>query len=116
MRARRAAAALLMAAPLAAALGGCDDLFVRDPGERLWRKLCAECHGLDGAGNTPRFMGNAAADLTDDYWKSFGGDRYGWESAVREGVFGQMPAFDQLSREEMKALLDHLARLRGESP
>jgi mono/diheme cytochrome c family protein len=110
---RRAAAALcLAAAPL---LAGCEALAGGTPGERIWKKRCAECHGVDAAGNTPRYMGNPWADLTDDRWHAYGGDRSGLESSIRQGV-GEMPAFDQLTREEMRALLDHLAMLRGETP
>jgi cytochrome c553 len=109
---RRALAALGVAA---LALAGCDRLAGRTPGERIWRAECAHCHGLDGAGNTPRYMGNAWADLTDDLWKEFGGDRSGLEMSIRAGSTSDMPAFDQLSAEEMRSLLDHIARLRGEA-
>jgi mono/diheme cytochrome c family protein len=105
-----AAALALVALPVVAACAG------GSPGEKLWRKHCADCHGLDGAGNTPLFMANPWADLTDDRWRAFGGDRSGLEATIREGVFGEMPAFDQLTTAEMRALLDHLAVLRGETP
>lgn len=115
MRTARLLALAAGAAGLAATLSACEGLFARDPGERLWRRHCAECHGLDAAGNTPRYMGNAYADLTDSSWRTAAPDRGSLEAVVREGVFGQMPAFDQLSREELDLLLDHLATLRGES-
>lgn len=99
----------------ALALTGCDRLAGRTAGERIWRAECAHCHGIDGAGNTPRFMGNVWADLTDDRWKEFGGDRSGLEMSIRAGTAADMPAFDQLTAEEMRALLDHIARLRGEA-
>ena len=83
------------------------------PGERLWRKHCADCHGLDGAGNTPRYMGNPYADLVDDTWKE-GGDRGSIEQVVREGIFGQMPANDKLTAAELRAVIDYLFELRGE--
>ncbi len=94
---------------------GCHELRSRSPEEKLWRKYCADCHGLDGRGNTPRYMGNPAADLTDEYWKNFSGNRYGWEQAIREGVPGAMPPNDQLSNEEIKLLVRYLAELRGET-
>lgn len=116
MTGSRAATALAVGAALAAVLAaGCDGLLAKSPGERLWREHCAECHGLDGRGNTPRYMGNSYADLIDDSWRTGSGDRGSIEAVVREGVFGEMPAFDQLSREEMRQLLDYLAGLRGES-
>jgi len=103
------AAAILLAA-------GCGDLAARSPGEKLWRARCAGCHGIDGAGNTPRFMSDPYADLTDDSWKSYGGDRAGLEAAIREGSFPDMPDFAELTSAEMRDLLDHIARLRGETP
>jgi mono/diheme cytochrome c family protein len=95
-------------------LAGCDVFVPRPLGEKLWRSRCAECHGIDGAGNTPRYMGNPYADLRDDSWKYGGGDRGSVETVVRDGVFGQMPAFDTLTAAEMRALLDYFFQLRGE--
>jgi mono/diheme cytochrome c family protein len=92
-------------------VAGCEK---RSEGEKLWRKLCADCHGLDGAGNTPRYMGTQGADLRDDNWK-FGSDRGSVETVVREGVFGSMPGNDQLTNVQMRALLDYFYSLRGES-
>ena len=107
------AAVVVLGASLAST--GCHELFPqRSEGEKLYRKLCAECHGLDGRGNVPRYMGNNAADLIDDTWKT-GGDPGSIEYVVREGVFGQMPANPDLTRAEMKALLEHLRNLRGET-
>lgn len=110
----RVGRALALAAALAAA--GCGALGSRSPGEKIWREKCADCHGIDGAGNTPRFLGNPYADLVDDRWKGYGGDRAGLEASIREGSFPDMPAFDELSPAQMRALLDHLAALRGETP
>lgn len=108
---------MLYAAALAAAilsLAACDVLFPhRTPGEKLYRKHCADCHGLDGAGNTPRYMGNPYADLTDNNWK-FGGDPTSLANSTRNGVFGQMPSFKQLSDPEIRQIIDHLRVLRGE--
>ncbi len=105
----------VLAAVLAIALAGCDEFLAKSPGERLWRKHCAECHGLDGSGNTPGYLGEVYADLIDNTWRTAAPDRGSLEAVVREGVFGKMPAFDKLSREEMRELLDYLAKLRGES-
>ena len=102
------AAALAALAPLA---GGCLN---RSPGETLWRKHCADCHGIDGAGNTPRYMGNPWANVIDGSWKS-GGDQYTIETTIREGVFGQMPGNTQLTAEEMTQIVDYLYYLRGET-
>jgi mono/diheme cytochrome c family protein len=93
-------------------LTGCDALMQPStPGEKLWRQRCAECHGRDGAGNTPRYMGNYKADLLDDSWQH-GGDPGSWEVVIREGVFGQMPANEDLDREQVEALVEHLRQLR----
>lgn len=97
-------------------LAGCEDLMVRDPGEKLWRQHCTQCHGLDGAGNTPRSMGEAYADLRDGSWNIGGGDRYAIEAVIRNGVFGKMPAGDKLTKAEIDLLVAHLYKLRGETP
>ncbi len=96
----------------AVVLGGCDILLRRSPGEKVWRKHCAECHGLDGAGNTPRYMGETYADLTDDLWKAGGSDG-AMEQVIVQGVFGKMPA-TQLNKDEMRAVISYVHELRGE--
>lgn len=109
----RAYAGSLLLASLA--LAACSDLFPhRSEGEKLYRKHCAECHGVDGSGNTPRYMGNGWADLRDDNWK-LGGDSGSIENAIRTGVFGQMPGYeDKLSSQEIRQVVDHVRVLRGE--
>ena len=102
------AAALAAIAPLA---GGCLN---RSPGETLWRKHCADCHGLDGAGNTPRYMGNQWANLIDGGWKT-GSDPYTIETTIREGVYGEMPGNDRLTADEIALIVDYLYYLRGET-
>lgn len=95
-------------------LVACDMFRPMSEGERLWRKDCADCHGIDGAGNTPRYMGEPYADLRDDAWRT-SGDRETIENVVREGIFGSMPAHDELTPQQMKALIDYLYKLRGET-
>jgi mono/diheme cytochrome c family protein len=102
---------------LSLALAGCDVIFPhRTEGEKLWRKHCAECHGLDGAGNTPGYMGNSYADLKDDHWKTGGASQTSFDRLVRAGVFGKMPAYssEQLSRQQLREIYEHLRVLRGE--
>jgi len=111
---RRAALLLLPTLVLALAAAGCEFFEPKDPGERIFRRHCSECHGIDGRGNTPRFMGNAWADLSDNSWREYGDDN-SLEIVIREGVFGKMPARNELTREEMRALLRYLRKLRGES-
>lgn len=113
-RAPGRAAALAAAAGLALALSGCDLFPWRSEGERLWRQRCAECHGLDGSGNTPRYMGNYKADLLDDTWQR-GGDPGDWAVMIREGLFGEMPPNEDLTPEQVRALTDYLRVLRGEA-
>lgn len=109
---RTYAGALLLAS---LALAACSDLFPhRSEGEKLYRKHCAECHGVNGSGDTPRFMGNGWADLLDSNWKS-GGDPGSIANSIRNGVFGQMPGYAQkLSDAEIRQIVDHVRVLRGE--
>ncbi|HXU34422.1 MAG TPA: cytochrome c [Thermoanaerobaculia bacterium] len=107
-----------LAASMAAMLGltGCDQLFPhRSEGEKLYRKHCADCHGVDARGNTPRYMGNAYADLRDDTWRTAAADEGSLQNLIEAGVFGEMPAFtDQLSGEEIRQIVYYLKVLRGE--
>ena len=105
---------MLVLAALALQASGCDLFQPKDPGEALFRKFCASCHGIDGRGNTVRFMGNEWADLTDNNWRQYGDDG-SLETIIREGVFSKMPARDELTREEMRALLGYLRKLRSET-
>lgn len=114
LRRLRAALALATLAAAALAAGGCDVVFPnRSEGEKIYRRLCSECHGADARGNTPRYMGNPYADLRDGLWKN-GSESYAIERVVRAGIFGQMPPHPELTAQEMKALIDHIRVLRGE--
>jgi len=107
---------LRLALPLVVVLVtlACEPFRARSPGEKLWGKHCAGCHGFDAAGNTPRYMGNVWADLTDDSWRA-SGDEYAIHAVIRDGVFGEMPANPDLTDEEIRAIVDWLYRLRGET-
>jgi mono/diheme cytochrome c family protein len=105
---------LLTLAISALALGACNLLPQRSEGEKLWRARCAECHGFDGSGNTPMYMGNARADLLDNIWEH-GGEPGSWEVVIRNGVFGSMPSNQDLTREQLQALVHYLRQLRGEA-
>lgn len=91
---------------------GCNLIQPKSTGERLYSDLCAKCHGVDGRGNVPRYMGNPYADLTDDLWKH-GGDRASIEGVIRDGIFGEMPPNSDLQPDEMRALLDYLEKFRS---
>jgi mono/diheme cytochrome c family protein len=97
-------------------LAGCNQLFPhRSPGEVLYRKHCAECHGMDARGNTPRYMGNPYADLRDNTWRTASADEGPIQALIESGVFGEMPAFgDRLSSEEIRQVTYYLKVLRGE--
>ena len=113
MRSRYALFTLVLAT--AVALAGCDSLPFprRSQGEKVWRKHCAQCHGIDGNGETPGFMGEQYAGLLDEVWRA-GGNDGAMESVIRDGVFGKMPGFPQLTHEEVQAVIDHIHVLRGE--
>jgi mono/diheme cytochrome c family protein len=108
------AGTVILVAASSLALAACDTLFPkRSEGEKLWRDRCAQCHGIDGKGNTPQYMGNYNADLTDNHW-SHGAEPGSWGVVIRQGVFGDMPANPDLSRQQVQALVDYIRVLRGE--
>jgi mono/diheme cytochrome c family protein len=108
--------AVATAAAASLLLAGCNQLFPhRSEGEKLWRKHCADCHGLNAAGNTVQYMGNPYADLTDNNWKN-GGDRTSLMSSIRGGVFMHPNELKQLTDAETLAIIDYLRELRGEKP
>lgn len=82
----------------------------RSPEETLFRRHCAECHGLDGAGNNPVYGRYRGIDLVDGTWFE-AGDEAGIESVILEGVFPAMPAFDHLSDSEVRAIADYVRTL-----
>lgn len=86
----------------------CSEVFPhRSPGEKLYRKRCASCHGLDARGNTARYMSNADADLTDDSWNNGQGDD-AMAMVIENGVFGSMPDNRDLSQEQIRQIVEHL--------
>ena len=106
---------IVSVAGLLVGASACNELFPkRSKGEKLYREHCAECHGIDAAGNTPNYLGNAWADLRDSDWKT-GGDPDSLSATVSSGVFGGMPGFsDRLTPEEIRLIVDHVRVLRGE--
>ena len=106
-------ASILLATLVLAGCENLEDIFVkRPPDEKLWRHHCAQCHGIDGSGNTPGYMGNSYADLRDNVWKTGSGDST-ISRVIREGVFGEMPGFGrQLTDKEVQLLVGYVRKLR----
>ena len=98
---------LALAAGLAAGCAG-----PKDPGERVWKRKCAACHGSDGAGRT-RFAENRPfADLTDGKWRH-GPGREPIRKLVAAGdPRSTMPPFEgTLSPAEIDAVVGHVLKL-----
>jgi mono/diheme cytochrome c family protein len=57
-------------------------------------------------------VGSTYVDLTDDIWKN-GGSEYAIETVIRNGVFGQMPAFKQLSDKQVQELSKYVLSLHA---
>lgn len=85
----------------------------RSPGEKLYRRHCADCHGLDGAGHTVEYMGRPEANLLDDEWVH-GGDPTSILGVLQSRAVGDHPDFSELSSQELRQIVDHLRQLRGE--
>lgn len=86
----------------------------RTPGEKLYRRHCSDCHGVDGAGHTIEYMGNPEANLIDDDWVH-GGSQTAIIGVLQSEMVGDHPDFSELSSAEMRQIADHLRVLRGEA-
>lgn len=108
-RRRPGPAALTAVALLGVSVSTCGP---KDPGERVWFKKCAACHGREGRGDTRFARGRPYAVLTDDVWKN-GGDLESIRRLIREGdPKSPMPAYrDRLTPEEIDAVSHHVLRL-----
>jgi len=108
-------AALLLVWALLFVLGCGELLPKKSTGEKLYRKHCADCHGLDATGNTIRYMGNPRANLTDGNWKYGGGDNLAIRETVSQGLVERHPSsLQRLDRKEIKDIADWILKLRGE--
>jgi len=96
---------------------GCGDLLPkRSTGEKLYRKHCASCHGLDAKGQTVRYMGIARANLTDNDWKYGGGDSIAIRETVTQGLVERHPrSLQRLDTKEVKEIAGWVLELRGET-
>jgi mono/diheme cytochrome c family protein len=86
----------------------------RTPGEKLYRRHCAECHGFDGSGHTVQYMGRQEANLLDDDWVH-GGDPTTIIGVLQSRTVGDHPDYSELSSQELRQIVDHLRKLRGEA-
>ncbi len=62
------------------------DVAKAQEGEKLFKRICAACHGPDAKGN--KLLG--APNLTDNTW-THGGTALGIEMSIRNGRQGEMP-------------------------
>ncbi len=114
-RSRSATALLLTLLVPLGGLAACDAIAPgHSPGEKLYRKRCADCHGVDGQGQTVRFMGNTWANIVDEHWR-YGGDPASMEHTLRTEAVFQHPSFDDLSATEVKQIVRHVAKLGSSS-
>lgn len=103
-------ARIAAAAGLAAALAGVGPAFAQDKitaGRTLFNKTavpaCAVCHALKDAG-AEGAIGPSLDELKPDASRV--------EKAVRNGI-GQMPAFTNLSNDQIKVLAEYVAAVTG---
>ncbi len=93
---------------------GCSELLPqRSAGEKLYRKHCIDCHGIDGGGQTIRSMGEPFANLLDDSWRH-AGDAAGIENVINQGMVFDHPTFDKLEPSQTKQIATYILQLRGE--
>jgi mono/diheme cytochrome c family protein len=106
LRAARVAAALL-----GVSVSACGP---KDPGERVWVRKCAACHGQEGRGDTRFARGRPFTNLTDDRWKH-GGDLESIRRLIADGdPASPMPAYGgRLTPEEIDAVSQHVLKLWG---
>lgn len=82
------------------------------PEERLYRRHCASCHGVDGGGGV-RYQANEGANLLDDTWK-YGSDRSELEYSLLNEEIAEHTQWGFTSQERQQ-LVNQVLALRGES-
>ncbi len=85
-----------------------------DPGERVWVRKCAACHGREGRGDTRFARGRPYCNLTDDVWKH-GRDLDSIRRLIADGdPTSQMPAYrGRLTPAEIDVVAHHVLELRA---
>jgi len=94
----------------------CSEVFPkRSPGEKVYRKHCSECHGVDGAGETIRSMGHDKTNLLDESWRYAMGAS-GIEMVLTQDLVFEHPTFsERLSPQEIKEVGRYIRTLRSRS-
>jgi mono/diheme cytochrome c family protein len=84
----------------------------RDPGERVYVRKCAGCHGRAGASTASYRARFPNADLTDGVWRH-GSDLAAMKRLITEGdPRSPMPRFEgRLDPEEIEAVARYVERL-----
>ena len=84
----------------------------KDPGERVWVRKCAACHGREGRADTRFARGRPYAVLTDDRWRH-GADLESIRRLITDGdPASPMPPYrDRLTPEEIDAASRHVLTL-----
>jgi len=82
--------------------------------KQLYRKHCAECHGLDGQAKTTKAKFNHARDIADAKWQDDVTDERIFNSIMNgRNIRGSMPAFgDKLSDVQVNSLVTFVRGLR----
>lgn len=102
---------------LAVALGAIATLSVRADGAKdNWDTLCAKCHGADGKGDTKMGAKLGVKDFTDAKVQADIKDDAATK-AIKEGLNADdgkvlMKPFDQLSDDDVKALVAYVRSLK----
>lgn len=92
----------------------CSEVFPkRSPGEKVYRKHCSECHGVDGAGETIRSMGHDKTNLLDESWRYAMGAS-GIETVLSQDLVFEHPTFsERLTPQEIKEVGRYIRTLRS---
>ena len=115
MKSSESILALSVVVVVALAGWSCDTVLPkRTEGEKLYRKHCADCHGVDASGNTIGYMGNDAADLLDESWK-YGTGPESIHYILRDESVFRHPSYIDLSNQEIREITKHVVHLRRQA-
>src|SRR4030095_145347 len=82
--------------------------------KQLYKKHCAECHGVDGRAKTTKAKFNHARDIADAKWQDDVTDERIFNSIMNgRNVRGNMPAFgDKFDDSQVNSLVTFVRGLR----